>query len=61
MYSGGRSEEVTGRSLKKLGLRREETVIATKLYYPMGQIHILLFAICHRLFVIFSHGLRFFR
>jgi 1-deoxyxylulose-5-phosphate synthase len=36
MYSGGRSEEVTGRSLKKLGLRREETVIATKLYYPMG-------------------------
>ena len=36
MYSGGLSEEVTGRSLKKLGLRREETVIATKLYYPMG-------------------------
>jgi aryl-alcohol dehydrogenase-like predicted oxidoreductase len=36
MYSGGRSEEVTDRSLKKLGLRREETVIATKLYYPMG-------------------------
>src|SRR5258707_8332640 len=36
MYSGGLSEEVTGRSLRKLGLRREETVIATKLYYPMG-------------------------
>jgi 1-deoxyxylulose-5-phosphate synthase len=36
MYSGGLSEEVTGRALKKLGLRREETVIATKLYYPMG-------------------------
>jgi len=36
MYSGGLSEKVTGRSLKKLGLRREETVIATKLYYPMG-------------------------
>src|SRR3982075_2157111 len=36
MSSGGLSEKVTGRSLKKLGLRREETVIATKLYYPMG-------------------------
>jgi 1-deoxyxylulose-5-phosphate synthase len=30
MYSGGLSEEVTGRALKKLGLRREEIVIATK-------------------------------
>jgi aryl-alcohol dehydrogenase-like predicted oxidoreductase len=36
MYSDGLSEEVTGRALKKLGLRREETVIATKVYYPMG-------------------------
>jgi Predicted oxidoreductases (related to aryl-alcohol dehydrogenases) len=36
MYSGGLSEEVTGRALKKLGLRREEIVIATKFYYPMG-------------------------
>ncbi|HEX3444035.1 MAG TPA: aldo/keto reductase, partial [Chthoniobacterales bacterium] len=36
MYSDGLSEEVTGRALKNLGLRREETVIATKLYYPMG-------------------------
>jgi 1-deoxyxylulose-5-phosphate synthase len=36
MYSGGLSEEVTGRALKKLGLRREETAIATKAYYPMG-------------------------
>ena len=36
MYSGGLSEKVTGRSFKKLGLRRKETVIATKLYYPMG-------------------------
>lgn len=36
MYSRGLSEQVTGRALKKLGLRREETVIATKLYYPMG-------------------------
>jgi aryl-alcohol dehydrogenase-like predicted oxidoreductase len=31
MYSDGLSEEVTGRALKNLGLRREETVIATKL------------------------------
>ena len=36
MYSDGVSEEVTGRALKKLGLRREETVIATKVYNPMG-------------------------
>src|ERR1700737_3761470 len=36
MYSDGASEEVTGRSLKKLGLRREEAVIATKVYNPMG-------------------------
>ena len=36
MYSDGASEEVTGRALKKLGLRREETVIATKVYNPMG-------------------------
>jgi 1-deoxyxylulose-5-phosphate synthase len=36
MYSAGLSEEITGRALKKLGLHREETVIATKLYYPMG-------------------------
>jgi aryl-alcohol dehydrogenase-like predicted oxidoreductase len=36
MYSDGASEEVTGRALKKLGLPREETVIATKVYNPMG-------------------------
>jgi 1-deoxyxylulose-5-phosphate synthase len=36
MYSRGLSEQVTGRALKKLGSRREETVIATKLYYPLG-------------------------
>src|SRR5260370_38457217 len=34
MYSGGLSEEVTGRALKNLGLRREEKVIATNLNYP---------------------------
>jgi 1-deoxyxylulose-5-phosphate synthase len=36
MYSDGASEEVTGHALKKLGLRREETVIATKVHNPMG-------------------------
>jgi 1-deoxyxylulose-5-phosphate synthase len=36
MYSDGASEEVTGRALKKFGLRREETIIATKVYNPMG-------------------------
>jgi len=36
MYSVGVSEEITGRALKKLGVRREEVVIATKVYNPMG-------------------------
>jgi 1-deoxyxylulose-5-phosphate synthase len=36
MYSAGASEEVTGRALKKLGVRREQVVIATKVYNPMG-------------------------
>jgi aryl-alcohol dehydrogenase (NADP+) len=36
MYSDGVSEEVTGLALKKLGVRREEVVIATKAYNPMG-------------------------
>jgi len=35
MYSNGRSEEVVGRALKDLA-RRDEVVIATKLYNPMG-------------------------
>ena len=34
MYSGGASEEVLGRALRDFG-RREDVVIATKLYYPM--------------------------
>jgi aryl-alcohol dehydrogenase-like predicted oxidoreductase len=34
MYSLGRSEEVTGRWLRELG-RRDELVIATKVYFPM--------------------------
>jgi len=35
MYSRGRSEEVTGRALKAMA-RREEIVIATKVFYSMG-------------------------
>jgi len=35
MYSLGVSEEVTGRALKDFA-RREEVVIATKVYFPMG-------------------------
>jgi aryl-alcohol dehydrogenase-like predicted oxidoreductase len=36
MYSDGASEEVTGHALKKLGIRREQVVIATKVYNPTG-------------------------
>jgi 1-deoxyxylulose-5-phosphate synthase len=36
MYSDGASEEVTGHALKKLGVRREQVVIATKVYNPTG-------------------------
>jgi len=36
MYSRGVSEEVTGRLLGEL-TRREEVVIATKVYFPMGE------------------------
>src|SRR6202162_130980 len=36
-YSEGASEEVTGRVLKKLGVKREQMVIATKVYNPMGE------------------------
>ncbi|HEY2123212.1 MAG TPA: aldo/keto reductase [Chthoniobacterales bacterium] len=36
IYSAGVSEEITGHALKKLGVRREEVVIATKVYNPMG-------------------------
>jgi len=36
IYSEGVSEEITGHALKKLGVRREEVVIATKVYNPMG-------------------------
>jgi aryl-alcohol dehydrogenase-like predicted oxidoreductase len=36
MYSDGSSEEIVGRALKEF-TRREEVVIATKVYYPMGK------------------------
>jgi aryl-alcohol dehydrogenase-like predicted oxidoreductase len=35
-YSGGVTEEVTGRLLAKLFQRREDYVLATKVYFPMG-------------------------
>jgi 1-deoxyxylulose-5-phosphate synthase len=36
MYSLGTSEEVLGRALKDFGPEREKLVIATKVFYPMG-------------------------
>ena len=37
MYSDGTSEEVLGRALKDLGVKREQVVIATKLFNPTGE------------------------
>jgi aryl-alcohol dehydrogenase (NADP+) len=36
MYSRGVSEEVLGRALRELGVRRESVVVASKVYFPMG-------------------------
>src|SRR6266436_7193086 len=36
MYSLGASEEVLGRALKDFGPGRDKVVIATKVFYPMG-------------------------
>ncbi|MEY2565413.1 MAG: 1-deoxyxylulose-5-phosphate synthase [Verrucomicrobiota bacterium] len=36
MYSLGASEEVLGRALKEFGPSREQVVIATKVFYPVG-------------------------
>jgi len=36
MYSGGVSEEITGRLLTKLFASRHDYVLATKVYFPMG-------------------------
>jgi aryl-alcohol dehydrogenase-like predicted oxidoreductase len=37
IYSRGQSEEILGRALKTLGVRRDEAVIATKVFNPMGR------------------------
>jgi aryl-alcohol dehydrogenase-like predicted oxidoreductase len=37
MYSDGRSEEILGRALKDLGVSRENIVIGTKVFMPMGE------------------------
>ena len=36
VYHGGRSEELVGQSLKTLGVKRSDVVIATKVYGEMG-------------------------
>jgi aryl-alcohol dehydrogenase (NADP+) len=36
MYSNGLSEELLGRALRDFS-RREDVVIATKVYFPMGE------------------------
>jgi aryl-alcohol dehydrogenase-like predicted oxidoreductase len=36
IYSAGASEEIVGQSLRNLGIRREDIVIATKVCGPMG-------------------------
>jgi aryl-alcohol dehydrogenase-like predicted oxidoreductase len=36
VYSQGASETVLGRALRELGVNREEVVVATKVYFPMG-------------------------
>src|SRR5512132_3318516 len=36
MYSDGRSEEITGRLLGESFTRRDDYVLATKVYFPMG-------------------------
>ncbi len=35
-YSEGKSEEILGRALRRLGAEREHVVIASKVYMPMG-------------------------
>jgi 1-deoxyxylulose-5-phosphate synthase len=36
VYSEGESEQILGRALKAFGVRREDVVIATKVFHPMG-------------------------
>lgn len=37
IYAGGLSEEITGQALKTLGVSRDEIVVATKGFAPMGK------------------------
>jgi aryl-alcohol dehydrogenase-like predicted oxidoreductase len=37
MYAGGTSERLTGRLLSRLFPRRDDYVLATKVYYPVGE------------------------
>jgi aryl-alcohol dehydrogenase-like predicted oxidoreductase len=37
IYSRGESEQILGASLKELGVRRDESVVATKVFNPMGR------------------------
>jgi aryl-alcohol dehydrogenase-like predicted oxidoreductase len=37
VYSGGACEEITGNLLRKIFPRREDYVLATKVYFPMGE------------------------
>src|SRR5687767_12126698 len=36
IYAHGRSEEILGRSLKNVGVARDDVVVATKVASPMG-------------------------
>ena len=36
VYSAGESEQILGRALQAFGVKREDVVIATKVYQPMG-------------------------
>jgi len=36
VYSLGESEQILGRALKTFGVKREDVVVATKLFHPMG-------------------------
>ena len=37
VYSEGKSEEITGQAIRNLGIRREDVVLATKVFGSMGQ------------------------
>jgi 1-deoxyxylulose-5-phosphate synthase len=36
VYSAGESEQILGRALKSFGVRRDDVIVATKLYHAMG-------------------------